>query len=1720
MNNAIRPLLASLVLLATAATAVAQTPTWTFTPTLKRLDASDNPLTGTVNVRQRTERLRIGVYIRVSTSATGSSDPLGLEQLTGVIHFTGGGGLSSAHIGNVLDDITAGNKAAGQAGWRTRLTSGNGTFSAAGFVLLPPSNNRIAIGPISDITTLTGNRGAWCTPSSGSCEIFLGVITVPMTDMPAASGGSLSVKFAGTAINDMVSINSMRSAGTPSIQNGNTIDYSICPVAGCPVPVSFASNAYSVAEGDTGTGNTVDVTVALSQTYGSAVTVPITARTTGMGAGTAPTSAYTLPSPSSVTFAAGETRKTFTVTTVGNDADAADAAEMQTLVLDFGTLPAAVTAGGTTSTTITINDDDHPSATVAFGAASYAATEGGDAAEVAVTLTAPAAPGSLERPVSIPITTTLAGGASNADFSGVTATTTLTFPATTAGASTQTITVTATDDTDGACATCTGASDTNESITLGFGSLPEAVSAGSQSTTSVSLQDNDSDRVDLAVNVTSLGEGDGATSVMVTGTLRVNQVASLASAIEVPLGTSGTATSGAGNDYTVTSDTLTFATGATSGATVSRTLTVTPIVDSVVEAVKTIVITGTPAGILNAVTDAPAINLNDDDTATVSITAPAGSVSEGTDGIGQADTATAGFTATLSAQVATAVTVSWSATTDSSASTTDADPDADLVARSGTIVFPAGAAGTPRTINVNIENDALSEVDEVFRVALGAVTGAPARSSGGSPVNTVTVHGTNGVADATIAKNDPLAVGLAALGPLAEGRSASITLRVTGGISTNDIVASVSVALGSEGGSGAQTGAPADTGCPGSNEICWDDDGDPATARAAITGAVPVTIASGQTTVTFSRIFIADDGEGDADDVLTFTVTNALGGRDSDGNTDGIGVIAAGGGDVEPARMGQVREAFLVSIGDVMTGATRNEGGQFAVPVTVTVDETPAAALLVRYSVVGTGTNPATAADYRDPGRGAVTIAPARCSPGGCGTNIRVDVVDDELSEDAETFTVTLTELVYADGVTSDRRALGLGSPTSTDELTIGENDALTVSLSASGPETVRESSVVAFTVSLVGGLSTQAVTVTIGYDAARSMAGAAAAGAMRGADMEDFDGLGLPGEGIKVVIPAGQRSATFSLTFMREAGAEREGREFLVFGITDVKGGGRRLPPRYDPDAPSNSFGTVIVEVNLEERARAMRHTLAAFGRTVASGMVDAVEGRAAASRSLEGSRLTLAGETLSVDVFRFLGAGAGDEPAGDGAEPAGDEGAALMRSIERLLGLATDGMGGASIDPVSGRELLAGSSFQLAPGALASGAGSLSLWGRGTRTGFESREKDLSVDGDVLSGYLGMDFRVREDVLAGVALSYSEGETDYQFRGSSGTKGTIDTTLTGVHPYAHWQPRAGLSVWAMVGKGWGDATLDDGDSDPVETDLEMSMGAVGGRRTLASAGGLDWSLKADAFAVRMETEERTEDLPSVKADSHRMRVAMEGARSTELDGGRTLAGSVEFGGRLDDGDSVEGAGAEVGGGLSYADPGLGLDVEARGRLLLAHAASGFDEWGASLAATFDPGVPGRGLHLSFEPVWGNSASGVDALWEDGGPIGARGGFRDGSADPADSSPDMVMAAQAGYGLGVMDARGLLTPFGAMTFSDESSRVRLGTRLTLSVPRDLDFEFELYGEREGGTGEDASDRSVTFDSRMKRGFGEDGGAVELFSKVRTGDAKEHVVGLRTRMRF
>ncbi len=114
-----------------------------------------------------------------------------------------------------------------------------------------------------------------------------------------------------------------------------------------------------------------------------------------------------------------------------------------------------------------------PEVTVAFGQAAYTVSEA--AAEgVTVTLTLSAVP---LREVTIPLTVSLQGGAAAADTTGVPAS--VTFAADATMASFQVMAVDDTLDDDG------------ESLQLGFGALPYAVTPGAVAVTTVTIQDDD-----------------------------------------------------------------------------------------------------------------------------------------------------------------------------------------------------------------------------------------------------------------------------------------------------------------------------------------------------------------------------------------------------------------------------------------------------------------------------------------------------------------------------------------------------------------------------------------------------------------------------------------------------------------------------------------------------------------------------------------------------------------------------------------------------------------------------------------------------------------------------------------------------------------------------------------------------------------------------------------------------------------------------------------------------------------------------------------------------------------------------------------------------------------------------------------------------------------------------------------------------------------------------
>ncbi len=233
--------------------------------------------------------------------------------------------------------------------------------------------------------------------------------------------------------------------------------------------VSFGASAYTAIEGV----QSAAVTVQLDPPASSAVTIPVTTDPQG-GA----TSADYDGVPGSVTFAAGETEQTFTVTATDDSVDD----DGESVQLGFGALPSGVLLGSpSTARVALVQDAGVTTWYVWFGESSYTVAEGGTA-RVTLHLNAPWKP-ELNEALTVPLFDPQhEGGASADDYSGVP--TSVTFQR---GQTQTSFTVRATDDSE---------DDDGESVVLHFRRLfPDDLEAGRYGArvATLHLADNDGD---------------------------------------------------------------------------------------------------------------------------------------------------------------------------------------------------------------------------------------------------------------------------------------------------------------------------------------------------------------------------------------------------------------------------------------------------------------------------------------------------------------------------------------------------------------------------------------------------------------------------------------------------------------------------------------------------------------------------------------------------------------------------------------------------------------------------------------------------------------------------------------------------------------------------------------------------------------------------------------------------------------------------------------------------------------------------------------------------------------------------------------------------------------------------------------------------------------------------------------------------------------------------
>ena len=943
----------------------------------------------------------------------------------------------------------------------------NETFTVT---LSSPSN--ATLGSTDEATvTITDNdtRGVTVSPTSrtvneggsGSYTVVLdtqptGPVTVTVSGEDDVSGAPTSLTFTTSnwddeqtvtvsaaedadALNDTATV-SHTVSGADYGANGVTADAVTVTVIDNDDPsVALSSSAVSVSEG----AGSITLTASLSQISSKAVTVSYATDNDTATAGEDYTAASGM-----LTIAAGDPSGTISVSITEDEVDENN--ETFTVTLSS---PSNATLGSTDEATVTITDNDTRGVTVS--PTSRTVNEGGSGSYTVVLDTQPTGP----------VTVTVSG---EDDVSG--APTSLTFT-TSNWDDEQTVTVSAAEDADALNDTATVSHTVSGADYGANGVTADAVT--------VTVIDNDDPSVALSSSAVSVSEGAGS----ITLTASLSQISSKAVTVEYAT-TDGTASSASDADYTAASGTLTIAAGDPSG-----TISVSITEDEVDEDDETFTVTlSDPSNATLGSTDEATVTITDNDTRGVTVSPTSRTVNEGGSG---------SYTVVLDTQPTGDVTVTVSGEDDVSGAPTS-------------LTFTTSNWDDEQTVTVSAaeDADALNDTATVSHTVSGADYGA-----NGVTADAVTV---------TVIDNDDPSVALSSSAVSVSEGAGSITLTASlSQISSKAVTVSYATdndtATAGEdytAASGMLTIAAGDPSGTISvsiteDEVDEDDEtftvtlSDPSNATLGSTDEATVTITDNDTrgvTVSPTSRTVNEGGSGSytvvldtqptgdvtvtvsgEDDVsgaptsLTFTTSNwddeqtvtVSAAEDADALNDTATVSHTVSG-ADYGANGVTADAVTVTVIDnddpsvaLSSSAVSVSEGAGSITLTASLSQISSKAVTVEYATTDGTASSASDADYTA-ASGTLTIAAG--DPSG---TISVSITEDEVDEDDETFTVTL----------SDPSNATLGS---TDEatVTITDNDTRGVTVSPTS-RTVNEGGSGSYTV-VLDTQPTGDVTVTV----------------------------------------------------------------------------------------------------------------------------------------------------------------------------------------------------------------------------------------------------------------------------------------------------------------------------------------------------------------------------------------------------------------------------------------------------------------------------------------------------------------------------------------------------------------------------------------------------------------------------------------------------------------
>ncbi len=366
-----------------------------------------------------------------------------------------------------------------------------------------------------------------------------------------------------------------------------------------------------------------------------------------------------------------------------------------------------------------------------------------------------------------------------------------------------------------------------------------------------------------------------------------------------------------------------------------------------------------------------------------------------------------------------------------------------------------------------------------------------------------------------------------------------------------------------------------------------------------------------------------------------------------------------------------------------------------------------------------------------------------------------------------------------------------------------------------------------------------------------------------------------------------------------------------------------------------------------------------------------------------------------------------------------------------------------------------LRGARFEMPLRGFGNPVSSWAVWGAGDWHAFEGEGDDGLYNGSLASAYLGVDAR-GDGWVAGASVSRAMADASYEYGGTAGGKGRLETDLNVIHPYVQWAFRDRGKMWAILGFGTGEATAEregqQGASEPSELSMRMGLGGI--RYSFGRLAGFDFAVRGDAGFAQLETDEGPRAVQGLAVDVQRLRIGAEASLPMALRG-IPVSPFINVAGRYDGGDGASGGGVELAGGFRYQ--GSAVSLEVKGRTLAMHADESYSEEGVKATLVVGPDSR-KGFRLLLSPRWGGAPEAMDIFRSQGHPFA--GALRR-------ENRGWGLGSRVSYGFDMWRRPGTIMPFGEVDLSREDyRRARLGVSYELaSAILGLPHRLEISGE-------------------------------------------------------